>query len=181
MPELTEWLKQLITVLILVGFMQFLLPENELKGAVKLTMGLFIITLLMQPLGRIIKMPEQLMTLNPPGFQHTANRGPTTERLIREGVRLRISWGKEFDARQQAMIKDKIKSLLGIIGDFKVDRLNVSFREADITQVTVNASPQGWRRDSAQQAELTAQIQNAVRLVTDLTENHIEVIWHGAR
>lgn len=179
MTDITEWVKQIITVLILIGFLDLILPENELKGASKLIMGLFIISLFIQPLGKIFKIRDPAVL---PMFSY-AQREITTDHVINQGLRMRESWSQGLTTHNQALVKERISAILGMIDNLRLEKLAVDFNESQPTRVSVRAAPRDWKMvqpDFASYSrQLTERIQNAVRLVINLPIKNIEVTWHA--
>ncbi|NMA68917.1 MAG: stage III sporulation protein AF [Desulfitobacterium sp.] len=56
MDALYDLIRNLVIILLLAGFLEMLLPSKSLKGFVKLTMGLFVISAILTPLTSFLGM-----------------------------------------------------------------------------------------------------------------------------
>lgn len=56
MDALHDLIRNLVIILLLAGFLEMLLPSKSLKGFVKLTMGLFVISAILTPLTSFLGM-----------------------------------------------------------------------------------------------------------------------------
>lgn len=173
--NLTEWLKQLITVLVLAGFIEMLIPENSLKKAAKLVIGLMVMLILIQPLIRCFKIPldlDQILSTSQ-GVNHQA-----TEAVLNRGLQIRNRWEKSFNSQQQQLAKERIESVLGLIDEIDLKETRFSDSSSETGLVIIEVAPAFSKELSKSvKDKLTLKIQNSVRLVCSLSKEQIEVVW----
>ncbi len=173
MNNLTEWLQKLITTLILAGFIEMLAPENGLKKAVKLVIGLMVMLILIQPLLSLFKVSVDLDRIlsSSQGAPHQ-----DSQQVLERGLQIRNRWQKGFSPQQQASNEEKLKSIIGLIDD--VDLREVRFLDSASSQAIIRVVPALEKEFSKTlKDKLTLKIQNSVQLVCGLSKEQIEVIW----
>lgn len=198
MPEIADWIKKIIAVLVLAGFLEMFLPQNELKGVTKIMIGLLIIMIIMQPLSKFIKLPTTILDSISAGVEEDAAgiRLPSTNRIIRDGLAVQAGWTGEIEKRNQAILIDKIKLSVGLIDTVQLIDINAEFAEPKISggygsvqlkkvklQVKLTGSGAEKSFSSAsftkKQQSAARRIRNTVKLFSNLTDEQIEVIWDG--
>jgi stage III sporulation protein AF len=104
--QIVIWLKTLIAMVVLAGFLELLLPSNHLKRVTKLILGLAIILFLLRPLGDFYQLPDRLSGALAEIFNQ-ASTTSATDRVVREGLLLRQKWQAEYEreARQELEAK----------------------------------------------------------------------------
>ncbi|MGE5605002.1 MAG: stage III sporulation protein AF [Bacteroidota bacterium] len=173
MKNLTDWLRQLITIIIVAGFIEMMAPENSLKKTVKLVIGLMVMVVLLQPLTRFYKIP-----LNPDEIIHLGQIADesASQKVLERGQQIRDRWQKGFNSQQQALAKEKIASVIGLIDD--IELREVRFSDSRPLGVIIRVSPAGERGFSKSiKDKLTTKIQRTVRLVDNFPKEQVEVIW----
>lgn len=60
MAWLVDWIRQLLHLVFLVLLLRLLLPDNDMKGYVKVVMGLVVLAALLQPLAGLVRSPDPL-------------------------------------------------------------------------------------------------------------------------
>ena len=53
---LSEWIRNIILVMIIGTFLEFLIPRGSLKKPVRIILGLFLLLVLLQPLGSLLNL-----------------------------------------------------------------------------------------------------------------------------
>jgi stage III sporulation protein AF len=181
MIPLIAWLKSIVAAIVLAGFLEMLLPNNELKGVTKLVMGLLILMILLQPLLQIFHLPLEF-SWPVPGVsgEPPAAKTVSTETIVKEGLELRRQWTAQFQDRQREAIGRKIGNILRLIDEIDLVALKPIYEGDRLLRVRVETR---WRTagpiESGQRREIEAKIRNSVQLVTDLSNEQIEVIWRG--
>lgn len=168
------WLKQLIIVLILAGFLELTLPDNQLKGVAKLIMGLLIILLLIQPVSQMLNLPLSIVWITPSKL----NQSSETKKVIREGLKLRESWQRQITVEQERFWQQKIKQVTGMVTGVKVKRIVLYFQDNAPAQVRLWVSANGTQTEHWWRKDVEQRLRNAVQLVSDLREEKIEVNWN---
>lgn len=173
--NITDWLRQLIIALILAGFIEMLIPENNLKKVTKLVMGLMVMLILVQPLIRFFKIPlelDQVLSLNATNNLHSS------QQVLNRGLRIRNRWEKSFHSEQQALTKERIESIIGLIDKIDLKEMRLLDSGTGSCPVLIRVAPSsGVKLSAAEKDRLTLKIQNSVRLVCGLSKEQIEVIW----
>lgn len=60
MAELTEWVRRLVTLVVVFSFLELLAPPNSLKRYVRLVVGFLILTTVLGPLVALVRGDEAL-------------------------------------------------------------------------------------------------------------------------
>lgn len=154
-----------------------ILPDNGLKGVTKMMMGLFIIILLIQPLGHFFRFPSDIAgTL--PALSPRQPAAISTGEIIRDGLGMREKWTARQIQTNQSVWKEKVRQMVGMIEGVNLIDLKLKFdslypqkiclrvRAADSEERTGR-----WRR------ETTVRLRNGIGLVTGLKNGQIEVDW----
>jgi stage III sporulation protein AF len=118
MAQIAVWLKTLIAMVILAGFLELLLPDDQMKSVTKLILGLAILLFLLRPLANLARLPavliETLAGTSAPRVPET----PATAQVIREGLLLRRQWQRDFKLeRRQESKGNRKKSKLSEVND----------------------------------------------------------------
>jgi stage III sporulation protein AF len=130
---LSEWLKQIVLLVLIATFMDLLLPNNAMERYVKLVMGLLIVMAILSPIFQLIKHDFDLTSL---AFQQPKEiRGEMTSvETIRQQ-------GKELQQQQDQWVKDQVESQLEKTIRQSVEKeFNVEVMEA---QVVINTGEKG--------------------------------------
>jgi stage III sporulation protein AF len=202
MPEIAEWIKKIIAVLILAGFLEMLLPNNELKGVTKMVMGLLIILIIMQPVFKILKVPSVIL-LTLPAIVEVKNikqESSSTQTIVKQGMLIRDGWITELKKRRQIIVEDKLKTSIGLIDGIKLVKMNPIFADAGSTGAEGLAGMTGmtgiieiklkvrltgikekprfsFKETAAQQKIYDRRIRESIQLCCDLPDDRIEVTW----
>ena len=178
MPQVAEWLQKIIAAIILAGFLEMLLPNNELKSVTKMIMGLLIMMILIQPLIKLFDLPQKVSWSLPSVSEPQSNL--TTRQIIERGLRLRASWTAGFKERNKTMLEGKLKNIIGLIDEVHLEDVALSFQgdrlgKAVIKIKTLKRGP----LETATKNSMQRKVIDSVQLLTNLTEDQIEVIWDG--
>jgi stage III sporulation protein AF len=176
MISITEWLKQLIAALVLAGFIEMILPANGLKGVAKMMMGLFIIILLIQPLGHLLHMPVDIAgALAELNFQQPP---VSTDEVIRRGLDMRNAWTNRQNQNNQAVWEEKVSQTVGMIDDVSLTKLTMKFDGSIPKRALIRIKPLPHAEMTERRQDRTIQqIVNGIGLVTGLKAKEIEVVW----
>lgn len=177
METVGEWLKPIIGMIILAGFFEVILPDNQLKGVTKMILGLVIMLFLMRPLTRILNVPALIAGSMPrlSGEQMTVS---DTGRIIREGERLRGGWYKENRAQAEQELRDNLEQVVGLFDGVELQKVDCQFKASGLerVKVRVKAAPR-LRVGSKTQESVTRKLNRAVQLFTRLNQDQIEICW----
>jgi stage III sporulation protein AF len=176
MGNIAEWLQRIIAAVIVAGFLEMILPNNELKGVTKMIVGLMVIMILVQPVAKVFQIPSEiawsLPTLNGERLQ------PSTDKIIKKGLELRSSWTSRFKEENQQYLEKKIRNILGMIDDIRIEKVQVTFDDQNPVGASIEVAPVD-RTSTIDRNTIITKIKNSVQLVSNLTEERIEVIWDG--
>jgi len=173
--NLADWLRQLITVLVLAGFIEMLAPENSLKKAVKLVIGLMVMLILIQPLTHFFKIP-----IDPDRVLSSSQgvKDQASQQVIERGLQIRNRWEERFNSQQRALVEEKIESVIGLIDGIDLKELRFFELKSGPSKALVRVAPAfGKKFSKTDKDKLTIKIQNSIRLVCNLSKEQIEVIW----
>jgi stage III sporulation protein AF len=198
MLEIADWIKKIIAILVLAGFLEMILPNNELKGVTKMMIGLLIILIIMQPLLKFFKLPTTILGSLPAvvGVDTAGKSLPSTGRIVKEGLAVRAGWTGEIEKRNQEIVIEKIKLSIGLIDKVKLLDTKVEFNNPDLTATFGYAGlkkvklrveftdSRAARRSSLARVEQERQlvgrrIRDTIKLFSNLRDDEIEVIWDG--
>jgi stage III sporulation protein AF len=173
--NLAQWLRHLVTALLLAGFIEMLIPENSFKKPVKLVIGLLVLTILIQPLAGLFKV-----SLDPDRIRSSSRNLPdqAAQGVLKRGLEMRNRWQESFNSRQQALVKEKLESIIGLIDEVDLKEIRVLEEKSGSDRVIIKIAPAAGRGySSMDKAKLGMKIRNSVRLVHDISTEQIEVIW----
>ncbi len=175
MDNLTDWLRQLITALVLAGFIEMLVPENGLKKAVKLVIGLMVMLILIQPLTRVFKISidlDQILSSSQ-GINDQAS-----QQVLERGFQIRNRWEEGFNLQQRGLVAEKVESVIGLIDEIDLKEIRFLEFKSGSFRVLVRVAPAyGKELSKIVKDKLTIKVQNSIRLVCNLSKEQIEVIW----
>jgi stage III sporulation protein AF len=177
MAQIVIWLKTLIAMVVLAGFLELLLPDNQLKSVTKLILGLAIILFLLRPLGNFYQLPDRLNEAFAEFF-FQASATPATDRVVREGLLLRQKWQADFEWGRRRDLEAKLQKALTVCGNILLQRVNCRYHQNQLNRVSLTVTGAAPRRLTAvQQANANRQIIRIVQLVTQLAPGQIEIVW----
>lgn len=180
MSQVGEWLQRIITVVILAGFLEMLLPNNELKNITKMIMGLLIIILLIQPLVKLFDLPQRVIwSLS--GISENKVY-PSTGQIIQQGLKLRDSWNIQWSKENKRVLEGKIKNIIGLIDEVNLKDILLQYKDSKLSKAILSIVPsRGSFFDDVTRKKITRKMINSVQLLTNLAEDQIEVIWNGRK
>lgn len=173
--NLSQWLRQLITALLLAGFIEMLIPENGLKKTVKLVIGLLIMTMLIQPLAGFFKVsldPDRIIFLN----RNSHNQ--VGQEVAERGLEIRNRWRDINNAQRHKLIREKIESVIGLIDEIDLKEILFLEQKSGPDRALIRIAPAGGRKFSkTDKNKFALKVRNSVRLVHNFSNEQIEVIW----
>lgn len=182
MVQIADWLKRIISLIIVAGFLELLLPNNSLKGVTRLVLGLIVIMFLMQPLTQLFNIPIDLITvatLSAPEIEVTPT--PVTDRLITEGEKLRGRWESVFVAKNFQGLETKIKKIITLIDEVELEQLKLEQKNGQLERMVITVKSKNEQQlTPAFQAKIRQEICKMIAVVSDLniTPEQIEVNWN---
>jgi stage III sporulation protein AF len=175
MEQIAGWLKRLIVMVVLAGFIEMLLPDNQLRNVTKLILGLVIMVLMIQPLTNLMNLPSVLAEslFRVPGGGAVA----ATERVVREGIRMRQQWQMRYNRTNQRYFEENLKKVLSLL-EVKLDHVDCDYRDSRLIKVKIVVEPvAGKLIRSNFLRQLDQKVRRAVRLFTGIDEDQVEVRW----
>jgi stage III sporulation protein AF len=178
MDRMAVWLKSVIAAVMLAGFLEMLLPNNELRGVTRLVMGLLILLILLQPLFQLFHLPVDLL-----GMVQNQTAAPSgvanTEQVIQKGLKIRNDWQNQFAEERRQLLREKLTHMLQLIDEIKIRKVDLTYATDQLKKVTVTVQPRKREESfSVWQAEVKYKIINAVQLICDIKEEQVEVVWN---
>lgn len=128
MQWLSDWLKQLIIIVMLAAFVDLLLPNNAMQRYVKLVVSLFIILVLLSPIIHLLNSPkkvEEMLTGIDSNPRMSATAIPALADIYEQGERL--AQDNELQTKQlveQQLAEQLSRSLAQATGE-SVQRIEV--------------------------------------------------------
>lgn len=182
MAQIADWLKKIISLIIVAGFLELLLPNNNLKGVTRLVLGLLVIMILMQPLTQLFNIPIDLITAatlyNP---EIKVAQIPVSDKLITEGEKIRKRWESVFVADGFQVLETKLKRIIALIEEIELEQLDLEQKDGQLERVVITVkSKEEQRLTPAFQVKTRQEICKMIALVSDLniTPEQIEVNWN---
>lgn len=180
MTQVGEWLRDIIAAIILAGFLEMLLPNNELKSVTKMIMGLVIMMIVLQPLIKFLDLPQKvswsLTSISGP------ESSPATRQIIERGIKMRESWTNGIKEQNKSILEGKLKNIIGLIDEVQLEEIKLKYQgdypvRAIIKLKSLKRGPLG----AVAEEKTNRQVSDSVQLLTDLSEDQIEVNWDGRR
>lgn len=111
MEDLNSLVRNLAIIVLLASFLEMMLPSKSMQGFVKLIMGLFVISAILNPITSLLRMP---LEMNIPAWTETTDSDMPVLASGEEGEQIGIDAVEE---QFKMIIKNQIKALtLGIPG-----------------------------------------------------------------
>jgi stage III sporulation protein AF len=171
--QIAVWLKHLIAMVILAGFLELVLPDNQLKNVTKLILGLAIMLFLLQPLSSFYQLPATLAGAMAGAFSR-AQATPGTAQVIREGLMLRQKWRRDFEKEARHGLEAKLQKLFTLFEEAVLQRVTCRYEGTRLRQVKLVVEPAARHEI---RPYLKRQIIRSVQLVTELPPDQIEITW----
>lgn len=175
MGQVSEWLQKIIAAVILAGFLEMLLPNNELKSVTKMVMGLLIMMILVQPLIKILDL-QQRVSWNLPVVSELKS-SQATQAVIQRGLKIQKSWAIRFEEQNKNELTRRIKNILGLMDEVQLEDVKLDFQDGRPVKAIVKLKPQkSWTANPGVPKKIRDQVINSVQLLTNLPEKRIEVV-----
>lgn len=175
MEQIAEWLKRIVTIIIFAGFLEMLLPNNNLKGVTRLVLGLLVMVILLQPLVNVFKIPLDIESAFD-GNGRTEPIQPATGEIIQTGQKLRDNWKTLFKEKDAQRLKARIKQALALIDGIQIIEVFIDDDGVAVKKITV-AAHSNQPRTLQEENNLNDQIRKILYLTINLPEEQIEVKW----
>ncbi len=176
MPQIAEWLRNIVVAIILAGFLEMMLPNNDLKNVTRMMMGLVILSILLQPLILFFDLPGQI-SLSLPSI--SSPDSSKTQQLIVRGLKMRDEWTHQLKEQYKANLESKLRNLLGLMDDIHLDNLHLQYQGERLERAFVKIKFAGPGTSVSQMGDMKRKIIDSVRFLTDLREDQIEVNFDG--
>lgn len=177
MAQIALWLKQLIAALFLVGFLEMIIPDNEMKGVTKIVMGLMIIMILIQPLTSIFKISSNVIWSLSTHRETNLNL-PSTEQILKQGLEIKDSWMLSMKKNNQQILESKIKNIIGMIDEISLCKLTVDYDGVNLKKASlVIKAEEPLDQTNGFKEKVNRKIFNSLELIAGLPSKQVEVIW----
>jgi stage III sporulation protein AF len=177
MSQVAEWLRSIVAAIILAGFIEMMLPNNELKNVTRLIMGLVIMSVLLQPLIRFFDLPGQI-SLSLPSI---SSPDPSkTQQIINKGLKMRDEWTRQIQEQNQKTLESKLKNIIGLIGEVQLDNLRLRYQGEKPDRAFVQVKLTKQKIESMGEiSDIKRKVIHSIQFLTDLREDQIEVNLDG--
>jgi stage III sporulation protein AF len=183
MTQVGEWLKDIIMAIVLAGFLEMLLPNNELKSVTKMIMGLVILLILLHPLIKFLDLPQKI-SWSIASISKTESN-PATREVIEHGMKMRENWTKDIKEQNKSLLEGKLKNIIELIGEAQMEEIKLEYKGYYPFRAVIKLK--SLKRDSTgvtakeviARNNIKHQVSSAVQLLTNLKEDQIEVNWDG--
>jgi stage III sporulation protein AF len=172
--QIAVWLKHLIAMVVLAGFLELVLPDNQLKNVAKLILGLVIMLFLLQPLSNFYQLPATLAEAVSKTVFRATTTSPTNQ-VIRKGLLLRRQWQRDFDQAAHQGLEAKLQKIFTLLEGAVLQRVTCRYEGTRLRQVKLLVVEPAKNNDT--RLYLKRQIIRSVQLVTELPADQIEIVW----
>ncbi len=90
MKVLSEWIKNIVLVLVLSTFLELLLPSSKMKSYIKVILGLFFVLVIIQPVWQLLGLADYRLFLPETVDSFLADADPTGREIEKENRRLAL-------------------------------------------------------------------------------------------
>jgi stage III sporulation protein AF len=181
MPQIAEWLKNIVVAIILAGFLEMLLPNNDLKNVTRMMMGLVILSILLQPLIRFFDLPGQI-SLSLPSISSRPDSAKTQQLIVR-GLKMRDEWTHQLKEQYKANLESKLRNILGLMDEIHLENLYLQYQGERLERAFVKIKFARPGTSVSQIGDMKRKVisraRDSVRFLTDLREDQIEVNFDG--
>jgi len=112
MDFLSDWIKDIVVIVILAGFLEMLLPESSMKRFVKVLMGLFIILAIISPLFKVF---NQEFIAEPVIFYTAQAREPSLAAITTAGQELAQQNAAAVQETYRRGLSNQIRGLVKLV------------------------------------------------------------------
>lgn len=165
-----------MVAIILAGFLEMLLPNNDLKNVTRMMMGLVILSILLQPLIRFFDLPGQI-SLSLPSI--SSPDSSKTQQLIVRGLKMRDEWTHQLKEQYKANLESKLSNILGLMDEIHLDNLHLQYQGERPERAFVKLTVTRPGTSVSQIGDMKRKVIDSVRFLTDLREDQIEVNLDG--
>ncbi len=165
-----------MVAIILAGFLEMLLPNNDLKNVTRMMMGLVVLSLLLQPLIRFFDLPGQISVSLPSISSPDSSK---TQQLIVRGLKIRDEWTHQLKEQYKENLESKLRNILGLIDEIQLDHLYLQYQGEQLERAFVKIKFARLGTSVSQISDMKRKVIDSVRFLTDLREDQIEVNLDG--
>ncbi len=165
-----------MVAIILAGFLEMLLPNNDLKNVTRMMMGLVILSILLHPLIRFFDLPGQISVSLPSISSPDSSK---TQQLIVKGLKMRDEWTHQLKEQYKEKLESKLRNILGLIDEIQLDNLYLQYRGEQLERAFVKIKLARPGASVSQISDMKRKVIDSVRFLTDLREDQIEVNLDG--
>lgn len=178
MERIGAWLRQIMVVVLIAGFLDLLLPNNQLKGVTRLIMGLLVLIILIQPLTDIFQLPLEPAWSLPDRTDAPLSAYWDAADLVEQGLILRRRWETVYRQESHAELTQEIKIILARHGIGRLAELNLVIADGRLGEARIRLSPGTSLNIEPELCQkISGEIIRKVSRLTGLNEKQIEVIW----
>ncbi|OCL26952.1 stage III sporulation protein AF [Orenia metallireducens] len=164
MDFLTNWIRNIVLVIIFANFIEMLLPNNNTKREINMVIGLFIILVILSPIINLLNYQSNFLSL----FNIFNYSKPSFEEIVQEGEKLKEDnqgrakdYKRRLNRQIEALIKlnsdlTDIKAKVDFNSNSQLKGVSIKGRDTRVKKVSVDLSKNNPPQDNEdnQMAEL---------------------------
>ncbi|MDK2855772.1 MAG: stage sporulation protein [Bacillota bacterium] len=120
-----EWIRNIVVLVLFGGFVELLLPSNSMKRFLQVVVGLFVLTMLLEPVTLLVNKVEEGSAFDLPAV---AENG--TAQVLKSGQELAERQRMKVLEEYRRNVARQIASLVELSGQEKVLEVRVEVEEA---------------------------------------------------
>jgi stage III sporulation protein AF len=124
MSWLKEWIRNIVVLVLFAGFMELLLPSSSMKRFLQVVVGLFVLTLLLEPVVTLMKKVEE-----EPSFDLPAVADNRTAEVLEKGRELAERQQMKVLEEYRRNVARQVATLLELSSQDKVREVRVDVEE----------------------------------------------------
>ncbi len=181
MEFLTEWVRNIVLIILVANFIEMLLPESSTKKDVQMVIGLFIILAILSPIINLVNYRPSSISLanifydNRPSFQEIVARG---EEFRRENQ-------QEYNQHTEKLAK-QIESLIKLNSNYnditariklsedRLEGINILIRDNSIKNIRIDLNKEDKQITNNQQEEIK-NLKELISAFYGIEEENIEI------
>jgi stage III sporulation protein AF len=182
---MSDWLKQIVLLVLIATFIDLLLPNNRLDRYVKLVMGLLIILAMLSPVFQLLSEDHDLRSFAFLGSSPALSKEVSMEEIKKQGEALKQEqqqWiRQEAEARAGEQLKDELQQRFQAKVEKAEVKLKMDGNEQAIEGILVvmrpQASPASQSDRSVEPVEINVGKSGDIAQEKDQEENRQKLQW----
>jgi stage III sporulation protein AF len=122
---LREWVRNILLLVMFAGFLELLLPSNNMKRFVQVAVGLFILATILGPMALLLNFLSTEPRMELPVFSWAE-----TQEVLRAGEELAARQHSEVLEKYRQSLARQVESLIKLSGQGEIVEVEVEIEEA---------------------------------------------------